>query len=52
MTIIVLNDMSHVFGKETGYTIGLVILGYAFWTMLGFGSSEPVDLGGDGDNEF
>ena len=43
MTIIVLNDLSHAFGKETGYTIGLVIFGFVFWTMLGFGASEPVD---------
>lgn len=44
MTIIVLNDLSHVFGKDTGYTIGLVIFGFVFWTMLGFGASEPVRL--------
>ena len=44
MTIIVLNDMSRAFGKETGYTIGLVIFGFVFWTMLGFGASEPVCL--------
>ena len=47
MTIIVLNDLSHVFGKDTGYTIGLVIFGFVFWTMLGFGSSEPVDSDDD-----
>lgn len=44
MTIIVLNDLSHVFGKDTGYAIGLVIFGFVFWTMLGFGASEPVRL--------
>lgn len=44
MTIIVLNDLSRAFGKETGYTIGLVIFGFVFWTMLGFGASEPVRL--------
>lgn len=47
MTIIVLNDMSRTFGKETGYTIGLVIFGFVFWTMLGFGASEPVDSDDD-----
>lgn len=47
MTIIVLNDPSHAFGKETGYTIGLAIAGFIFWTMLGFDSSEPVGLGSD-----
>lgn len=44
MDIIVLNDMSRTFGKETGYTIGLVIFGFVFWTMLGFGASEPIRL--------
>lgn len=47
MNIIVLNDLSRAFGKETGYTIGLVIFGFVFWTMLGFGASEPVDSGDD-----
>lgn len=47
MTIIVLNDMPRAFGKETGYTIGLVIFGFVFWTMLGFGASEPVDSDDD-----
>ena len=47
MNIIVLNDLSRTFGKETGYTIGLVIFGFVFWTMLGFGASEPVDSDDD-----
>lgn len=52
MDIIVLNDLSHAFGKETGYTIGLAIAGFIFWTMLGFDSSEPVGQDGDADDEF
>lgn len=48
MNIIVLSDMSRAFGKETGYTIGLIIFGFVFWTMLGFGASEPI---GPDDNE-
>ena len=52
MNIIVLNDLSHTFGKETGYTIGLVLAGFIFWTILGFGSSEPVNLDSDADDEF
>lgn len=51
MTIIVLNDMSRAFGKETGYTTGLVIFGFVFWTMLGFGSSEPVRMGDEDEME-
>lgn len=44
MNIIVLNDMSRTFGKDAGYTIGLAIFGFVFWTMLGFGASQPVCL--------
>lgn len=51
MNIIVLNDLSHAFGKETGYTIGLAIFGFVFWTMLGFGASEPVDLDVDDEGD-
>lgn len=29
--------------------IGLAIAGFIFWTMLGFDSSEPVDLGSDSE---
>jgi len=47
MNIIVLNDLSRAFGKVTGYTIGLFIFGFVFWTMLGFGASEPVDSDAD-----
>lgn len=51
MDIIVLNDMSRIFGKETGYTIGLFFMGFVFWTMLGFGSSEPVRMGDEDEME-
>lgn len=52
MNIIVLNDMSRAFGKDAGYTIGLAIFGFVFWTMLGFGPSEAVDLDSDEGDEF
>lgn len=52
MNIIVLNDLSHAFGKDAGYTIGLAIAGFIFWTLLGFGSSEPVGLDSDADDGF
>ena len=29
------------FGKGIGWTIGLVLLGFVFWPILGLGSSEP-----------
>lgn len=52
MNIIVLNDMSRAFGKDAGYTIGLAIFGFVFWTMLRFGPSEAVDLDSDEGDEF
>ena len=30
------------FGKGVGWTVGLVLLGFVFWPVLGLGSSEPV----------
>lgn len=30
------------FGKGAGWTVGLVLLGFVFWPVLGLGSSEPV----------
>ena len=32
---------SQKFGKGVGWTIGLVLLGFVFWPILGLGSSEP-----------
>lgn len=52
MNIIVLNDLARTFGKESAYTIGLVLLGIVFWPMLGFGESEPVDLEDDSDTDY
>ena len=52
MNIIVLNDLAHTFGKESAYTIGLVLLGIVFWPMLGFGESVPVDTEDDSDTSY
>ena len=52
MNIIVLNDLASTFGKESAYTIGLVLLGIVFWPMLGFGESEPVDTEDDSDTNY
>ena len=52
MNIIVLNDLARTFGKESAYTIGLVLLGIVFWPMLGFGESEPVDTEDDSDTSY
>jgi hypothetical protein len=34
------NMVSKSFGKEEGFTVGLVLLGVIFWPILGFGSAK------------
>jgi hypothetical protein len=34
------NMISKSFGKDEGFTIGLVLLGFIFWPILGFGSAK------------
>lgn len=34
------NMISKSFGKDEGFTIGLVLLGIIFWPILGFGSAQ------------
>ncbi len=48
---IVLHDLSKSFGKEIGFTIGLILLGIVFWPILAFGSATyqgPSASGGGG----
>ena len=33
------NMISKSFGKDEGFTIGLIFLGFIFWPMLGFGDA-------------
>jgi len=35
-----LNLLSKSFGQSEGFTIGLLLLGFIFWPILGFGSSK------------
>lgn len=34
------NLMSKSYGKDEGFTVGLVLLGFVFWPILGFGSAK------------
>jgi hypothetical protein len=34
------NMISKSFGKDEGFTVGLVLLGIVFWPILGFGSAR------------
>jgi hypothetical protein len=40
--IIMVHGISKSFGKDVGYTIGLILLGFVFLPMLAFGSSTYV----------
>lgn len=39
-SIWVINLMSKSFGKEEGFTVGMILLPFIFWPILGFGSSK------------
>jgi hypothetical protein len=41
------NMISKSFGKEEGFTIGLVLLGIIFWPILGYGSAKYLGPYGD-----
>lgn len=38
--IITYNDLSKSFGKGPGFTVGLLLLGFIFMPMLGFGADQ------------
>ena len=41
------NMISKSFGKDEGFTVGLVLLGFVFWPILGFGSARYQGPFGD-----
>ena len=41
------NMVSKSFGKDEGFTAGLIILGFIFWPILGFGSAKYLGPFGD-----
>jgi hypothetical protein len=43
----VINMISKSFGKDEGFTIGLVLLGFIFWPILGFGPAKYQGPYGD-----
>ncbi|QIL39691.1 hypothetical protein G7074_10685 [Pedobacter sp. HDW13] len=54
-----INLFSKSFGKTEGYTVGLILLPFVFWPMLGFGpatylgpSAAEAQNGGFGNNPF
>ena len=47
--IIVYVELAKVFGKSTGFGIGLVLLGVVFFPMLAFGDATYQGAGGSAD---
>jgi hypothetical protein len=41
------NMISKSFGKDEGFTVGLVLLGFIFYPILGFGSAQYLGPYGD-----
>lgn len=41
------NMVSKSFGKDEGFTAGLIFLGFIFWPILGFGSAKYLGPFGD-----
>lgn len=41
--IMTLNGISKNFGKDEGFTVGMVLLGIVFWPILAFGNAQYVD---------
>lgn len=39
-TIWIINLLSKSFGKNEGFTVGLLLLGFIFYPILGFGNAE------------
>ncbi len=42
-----INMLSKSFGKEEGFTVGLIFLPFIFWPMLGFGDAKYIGPYGD-----
>jgi hypothetical protein len=40
--IILMIDVAHNFGKGTGFGLGLALLGFVFWPILGFGDAQYI----------
>ena len=47
--VVATNELSKAFGKDTGFTVGLILLPFIFYPILGYGSAEYLL---DKDNEL
>lgn len=46
VAIMLTHQLSLSFGKDVGFTIGLIFLGFIFYPLLGFGDAQYVGPGG------
>jgi hypothetical protein len=44
--IMLLNGIAKNFGKDSGFTVGLIFLGIVFWPILGFGDAKYIGAEG------
>ena len=40
--IVSVNELSKAFGKDTGFTVGLIFLPFIFYPILGFGDAKYI----------
>jgi hypothetical protein len=38
--IVVIVDLAHAFGKSTGFAVGMILLSFIFFPVLGFGGAQ------------
>jgi hypothetical protein len=48
--IMVYHRLSLSFGKDAGFTVGLILLGFIFLPILGFGDAQYIGPGGTNNN--
>ena len=42
---LVSEKVAKAYGKSTGFAVGLLLLGFVFYPILGFGPEQPVEQG-------
>ena len=46
IAIVIIHGISKSFGKDAGFTVGLILLGFIFWPILGFGDAKYIGPNG------
>ena len=49
--VIITNGLSKSFGKDAGFTVGLIFLPFVFYPLLAFGKAEYIGPGGVSQND-